>query len=194
MRFHRILSISVRSYILPPETESSPERLYYRAAPLDPFAPRSRPKGRSNRCGAAVEVWGEPACKPDSVPGIKPGGGHPSGTHITARLLRPTRASNAAGHGIDSYLALLREGFTKPARHRDCWWALTPPFHPCPTPLSRHRAVSLSVALSVGSPRLGVTQHPALWSPDFPQAPEQPGARDHPADSPYVIITIPPFP
>ena len=27
-----------------------------------------------------------------------------------------------------------------------------------------------SVALSVGSPRLGVTQHPALWSPDFPQA------------------------
>jgi len=26
----------------------------------------------------------------------------------------------------------------------------------------------LSVALSVGSPLLGVTQHPALWSPDFP--------------------------
>ena len=29
----------------------------------------------------------------------------------------------------------------------------------------------LSVALSVGSPRLGVTQQPALWSSDFPQAP-----------------------
>jgi hypothetical protein len=27
------------------------------------------------------------------------------------------------------------------------------------------------VALSVGSPRLGVTQQPALWSSDFPQAP-----------------------
>src|SRR5437016_12762380 len=26
----------------------------------------------------------------------------------------------------------------------------------------------LSVALSVGLPPLGVTQHPALWSPDFP--------------------------
>jgi len=25
-----------------------------------------------------------------------------------------------------------------------------------------------SVALSVGSPRLDVIQHPALWSPDFP--------------------------
>ncbi len=28
----------------------------------------------------------------------------------------------------------------------------------------------LSVALSSSSPRLGVTQHPALWSPDFPPA------------------------
>src|ERR1700730_5090422 len=26
-----------------------------------------------------------------------------------------------------------------------------------------------SVALSCGSPRLGVTQHPALWSPDVPR-------------------------
>jgi len=26
----------------------------------------------------------------------------------------------------------------------------------------------LSAALSVGSPRLDVIQHPALWSPDFP--------------------------
>ena len=28
-----------------------------------------------------------------------------------------------------------------------------------------------SVALSVGLPRLGVTQHHALWSPDFPRVP-----------------------
>ena len=28
----------------------------------------------------------------------------------------------------------------------------------------------VSVALSLRSPSLGVTQHPALWSPDFPQA------------------------
>ena len=40
-----------------------------------------------------------------------------------------------------------------------------------------------SVALSVGSPRLGVTQHPALWSPDFPQASGIPSARGHPANS-----------
>ena len=33
------------------------------------------------------------------------------------------------------------------------------------------------MALSFGSPRLGVTQHPALWSPDFPLAPR--GTSDH---------------
>src|SRR5690606_721694 len=30
----------------------------------------------------------------------------------------------------------------------------------------------LSVALSRGSPRVGVTDHPALWSPDFPRRPD----------------------
>jgi len=48
-----------------------------------------------------------------------------------------------------------------------------PTFSPLPAGTAcamRRRAVSLSVALSVGSPRLGVTQLPALWSPDFPRA------------------------
>src|SRR5918911_4938567 len=45
------------------------------------------------------------------------------------------------------------------------WWALTPPLHPYRM-LRRY----VSVALSVGLPRLGVTQHPALWSSDFPRA------------------------
>lgn len=42
-----------------------------------------------------------------------------------------------------------------------------------------------SVALSRGSPRVGVTHHPALWSPDFPQlSPRSPGrlVRDHGSD------------
>src|SRR6478672_11231291 len=39
---------------------------------------------------------------------------------------------------------------------------------PLPVPV---RAIGglFSVALSCGSPRLGVTQHPALWSPDVPR-------------------------
>ena len=31
----------------------------------------------------------------------------------------------------------------------------------------------VSVALSLKSPSLGVAQHPALWSPDFPRTPQQ---------------------
>jgi len=50
-------------------------------------------------------------------------------------------------------------------RHRRNWWALTSPFHP-------YRAQVpggiFSVALSLGSPPVRVTDHPALWSPDFP--------------------------
>ena len=33
---------------------------------------------------------------------------------------------------------------------------------------TRHPGGLFSVALSLGSPPLGVIQHPALWSPDFP--------------------------
>ena len=42
-----------------------------------------------------------------------------------------------------------------------------PAFSPLPEPLQAIGCV-FSVALSVGSLRLGVTQHPALWSSDFP--------------------------
>ena len=46
------------------------------------------------------------------------------------------------------------------------WWSLTPPFHPYP----RINAGGLfSVALACGFPRVGVTHHPALRSPDFPR-------------------------
>jgi len=60
----------------------------------------------------------------------------------------------------------------------DRWWSLAPPFHPY---LDHHRQSRqarptmegsgglFSVALSRGSPRVGVTHHLALWSPDFPR-------------------------
>ena len=46
--------------------------------------------------------------------------------------------------------------------------ALTAPFHPCHA-FRRTVRRYLSVALSVGSRRPGVTWHRALWSPDFPR-------------------------
>ena len=52
------------------------------------------------------------------------------------------------------------------------------PVRPCPPPSARLRTSAggvVSVALSVGSPRLRVTQHLALWSSDFPP-PDEPGS------------------
>src|SRR5213592_876449 len=39
----------------------------------------------------------------------------------------------------------------------------------CATPCGAAIGGLLSVALSCGSPRLAVSQHPALWSPDLPR-------------------------
>src|SRR5882672_12371781 len=64
-----------------------------------------------------------------------------------------------------------RWGLPSRSRRRDRWCALTAPFHPCPLHVFRRPAGGLlSVALSVGSRPLGVTQHLALWSSDFPRA------------------------
>jgi len=49
----------------------------------------------------------------------------------------------------------------------------------------------LSVALSRGSPRVGVTDHPALWSPDLPHRATK-ARRDRPADSPVTQDTTEP--
>jgi hypothetical protein len=60
----------------------------------------------------------------------------------------------------------------------------------CAQPGGRAIGGLFSVALSCRSPRLAVSQHPALWSPDLPR-PEPTGGfssagtdRDHPAGSP----------
>ena len=68
-------------------------------------------------------------------------------------------------------LALLRVGFASRPSRPGRWCALTAPFHPCLCPPQRAIGGLLSVALSFGSPRLAVSQHPALWSPDLPQRP-----------------------
>jgi len=54
-------------------------------------------------------------------------------------------------------------GLPSPPGHPDGWWALTPPFHPYP-----FRGGLFSVALSLGSPPVAVSDLPALWCPDFP--------------------------
>ena len=117
--------------------------------------------------------WGdESACKPDSVLAASGGGDHPSATAVAGRLVRSTRRLGRAA------LERLRRRADAPSwscsgwglpshpSHPGCWWSLTPPFHPY---RRRTGGGLFSVALSRGSPRVGVTHHPALWSPDFPR-------------------------
>jgi len=69
--------------------------------------------------------------------------------------------------GLAPYSALLRAGFGQPVCHHTAGALL--PHHFTLAHLAAGGVVS--VPLSVGSPRLGVTQRPALWSSDFPQPP-----------------------
>ena len=95
--------------------------------------------------------------------------GHFSGTRVTPGLVRPTWVEGWAIPAAVSYgplFGLASGGVCKAIQSPECWWALTPPFHPYPA--SRPGGV-FSVALSLGFPPVPVRDHPALRCPDFPQ-------------------------
>ncbi len=83
----------------------------------------------------------ESADKPGSVEDS-----HSSGTHVTARLKRPTREHARAARRSRSclfpYLVLLRVGFTLPLMLPPARCALTAPFHPYLPRVSAGSAVS----------------------------------------------------
>ena len=63
-------------------------------------------------------------------------------------------------------VTLLQVGFTKPPGSLR---ALVVSYTTVsPLPAAEATGGLFSVALSRGSPRVGVTDHPALWSPDLP--------------------------
>ena len=106
----------------------------------------SRPVG--GVLSAPEERGGHPSKRPTwGLPPFRGAGGQPM-----------SHARPCSGWGLPS-----RPG------HPGRWCALTAPFHPC---LCEPKSVIgglFSVALSFGSPRLAVSQHPALWSPDLPR-------------------------
>lgn len=92
-----------------------------------------------------------------------------------------------AGHLMSLLFGLAPGGVCLADRSPGRWCALTAPFHPysraCSTAAERLTSGLISVALSLGSPPLGITQHPALWSSDFPRAQSRVGdLRSRPPD------------
>src|SRR3954467_10294924 len=86
--------------------------------------------------------------------------------------MRPTRevAGEPAGRAAHPLcLALLRVGFAKPYRSPCTLVRSYRTVAPLPVTSELAHRRSLSVALSVRSPRPGSRQHSALWSPDFPR-------------------------
>ncbi len=110
-------------------------------------------------------IMGRKIDKPNFVFSFE-NGNHLSREPVTRILKRPTRRS--ASNLIPSYLALLQVGFSRHAGH------------PAPGELLPHLFTLPSVPKNQGGllfcgtfpelPPLGVTQYPALWSSDFPQA------------------------
>lgn len=126
--------------------------------------------------------------------GVCAGGGHPSRPAVAGRLQRPTRRHRAGSPQASA-----------PGRHL----AVTPLLGLAPggvyraTPVTRgaggllpHRFTLtvpvgvgglFSVALSRGSPRVAVNNHPALWSPDVPRRRAEARRRGRPVDSSVAL-------
>src|SRR5262245_66485755 len=109
--------------------------------------------------GLVSRVLLEPSLAPD---------GHCSRAPVTRRLERPDPRAGRATPSL-SYSALLRVGFTEPVRSPAPLVSSYLTVSPLPR-RSRGAAVCFLWHWSVESPPLGVTQHPALRSPDFPPA------------------------
>jgi hypothetical protein len=114
-------------------------------------------------------------------------GGHPSRPAVAGRLERSTRRLGRAA------LERLRRTAAdrRPSRPCSGWGLPSHTGHPvCGGLLHRRFTLTsasaggfFSVALSRGSPRVAVNDHPALWSPDVPRRRGLPRRRDRPADS-----------
>jgi hypothetical protein len=110
----------------------------------------------------------ELACKPGSVgrTGVRPDG-HPSTIAVADDLLRSTRKLGRAA--LERFLSdLAPGGVCQAARVTPNAGGLLPHRFTL-TRRPRSPGGLFSVALSRGSPRVGVADHPALRSPDFPR-------------------------
>lgn len=93
-------------------------------------------------------------------------------SEISARRTRSPPVWSCSGWGLPSN-----------RNHFRLWWALNPPFHPYHASLPKEQPFGgfFSVALSLVLRPVGVTDHPAHWSPDFPPASPFGEASDRPA-------------
>src|SRR5690606_14725137 len=126
---------------------------------------------------AAGADGGVEACAPGEKRRSRPISRVLSRAVIPLGAASPLRSSGLpgpdAGRVMGSLFGLAPGGVCRAGLLPGSRCALTAPFHPCHAPGALADTWPfgglLSVALSVGSRRPGVTWHRALWSPDFPR-------------------------
>ena len=94
-------------------------------------------KGQQNLLTFFIELKSESTDKPGSVVD-----NHSSGTNVTACLKQPTCSQRGSRH-LETYLVLLRVGFTLPLLLPTARCALTAPFHPYLYSRTNHRRSAL---------------------------------------------------
>ena len=114
--------------------------------------------------------------------GVSPVNGHLSRRRVAAPLQRPTRGLGGPRHHPLSGLA------PGEVCRADRVTTIPVVSYTALSPLPACAGGLLSVALSRGSLRVGVTHRPALWSPDVPRCGLPP--RDRPAD-PFAPSILP---
>jgi len=103
-------------------------------------------------------------------------------------LTRDSKTSNLWVLPPGPCSALLQAGFTWPAGHPAAGGLLPHHFTVAAGDRWSPGGCVFSVALSFGSPRLGVAQRPALWSPDFPRTANRPRPSGRLAHRLYVRL------
>ncbi len=143
-----------------------------------------RAKAASDRVASGSPQQGskcQTACKPGSVP-PESGDDHSSGPPVAGRFSRPTRTPRAVNPATEvarrPYSVLLQAGLAMPSLLPATRWALTPPFHPYPR---RNAGGLLSVALSLGSPRAGITRRLFTVEPGLSSTGASPAATARPS-------------
>ena len=135
-----------------------------------------RLRGQCASGGVLFGAGDESVCKPDSVTHRRSGGRRssicdrccqrPGAIYPEARASSPQALPPCADA---PFLILLRVGFTEPPQSPGVLVVSYTTVSPLPPVPCGTGGGLLSVALSRGSPRVGVTHHPALRSPDFPR-------------------------
>jgi len=183
----------------PSDCDHRAEAGFRRYCPVNLPEPRGRGEASSPGFGGEPPTWAvsrvlfRSAVTPAPARIIHLGDALPRRSSALTRTLHTAEAARLGGRPQQCpYSSLLREGLASPPVTRLSRVGSYPTISPLPVRATKTlQAIGgvISVALSLGSPRVAVSDLPALWSPDFPPADGGcPPAILHPPPAPERLV------